>query len=137
MPQCVDAKFTCINRVVFNVLLSSYVVTYVALLDFRIFFKFHQYHGFSIIIIGEGVRGEDGWEAEGRLLLYIGTESSHCVLIEVQKEPQCTCQAEMVVDSKCTVLLRDNVANEPLSLLVSHSNSQTTRESKRTELTPL
>ena len=36
-----------------------------------------------------------------------------------------------------TVLLRDNVANEPLSLLVSHSDSQTTRESKHTELTPL
>ena len=36
-----------------------------------------------------------------------------------------------------TVLLRDNVANEPLSLLVSHLNLQTTRESKRTELTPL
>ena len=36
-----------------------------------------------------------------------------------------------------TVLLKDNVANERLSSLVSRSNSHTTRESKRTELKPL
>ena len=36
-----------------------------------------------------------------------------------------------------TVLLKDNVANERLSSLVSCSNSHTTRESKRTELKPL
>ena len=36
-----------------------------------------------------------------------------------------------------TVLLKDNVANERLSLLVSRSNSHTNRESKRTELKPL
>ena len=33
-----------------------------------------------------------------------------------------------------TALLKDNVANERLSLLVSRSNSHTTQESKRTEL---
>ena len=36
-----------------------------------------------------------------------------------------------------TVLLKDNVANERLSSLVSRSNSHTTQESKRTELKPL
>ena len=36
-----------------------------------------------------------------------------------------------------TVLLKDNVANEQLSLLVLRSNLHTTRESKRTELKPL
>ena len=35
------------------------------------------------------------------------------------------------------VLLKDNVANERLSLLVSHSNLHTTQESKHTELKPL
>ena len=36
-----------------------------------------------------------------------------------------------------TVLLKGNVANERLSLLVSRSNSHATRETKRTELKPL
>ena len=36
-----------------------------------------------------------------------------------------------------TVLLKGNVANERLSLLVSRSNSHATQETKRTELKPL
>ena len=36
-----------------------------------------------------------------------------------------------------TVLLKGNVANERLSLLVSRSNSHATRETKRTEVEPL
>ena len=36
-----------------------------------------------------------------------------------------------------TVLLKGNVANEQLSLLVSRSNSHATRETKRIELKPL
>ena len=35
-----------------------------------------------------------------------------------------------------TVLLKDNVANERLALLVLRSNSHMTRELKRTELKP-
>ena len=39
--------------------------------------------------------------------------------------------------SVCTVLLKGNVANERLSLLVSRSDSHATRETKHTELKPL
>ena len=41
------------------------------------------------------------------------------------------------IDPIYTVLLKGNVANERLSLLVSRSNSHATRKTKRTELKPL
>ena len=40
-----------------------------------------------------------GWEAEGGLYHTLKQKSSHCVLTEIQKGAQCTCQAETVVDS--------------------------------------
>ena len=46
-------------------------------------------------------------------------KSSHCVLIEVQKEAQCTCQAETIVGSSFTPSLALLV--HPSSSRVAHS----------------
>ena len=46
--------------------------------------------------------GVGGWGAESGYLHTFDLKSSHCVFIEVLKQPQFTCQADMVTDSSLT-----------------------------------
>ena len=43
-----------------------------------------------------GVRGGGVWKATGGFFHALGQKCSHCVLKEVQKGTQCTCQTEIV-----------------------------------------
>ena len=43
--------------------------------------------------------GGGGWEAEDGLYHPSAQRQSHCVFSKAQKQPQCTCQARMVVGS--------------------------------------
>ena len=68
-----------------------------------IFMRPNQYHGFSL----SGVGGQEavgwavvaGWEPKVGSYIYFNKKSSHCVFIEVHKQPQFTCKADMVADS--------------------------------------
>ena len=51
---------------------------------------------------GGGVGGGDGWGAEGGFFHTFEQKSSHCVFIEMHRQPQFTCQAGMVADSSLT-----------------------------------
>ena len=49
---------------------------------------------------GVGVGGE--WEAKGGLYHPLEQGQGCCVFNEAQKQPQCTCQAKMVIGSSVT-----------------------------------
>ena len=67
------------------------------LLEFQtLFFRPHQYPGFSIW--GGGVGGGGRWGAVGGFFHTFEQKSSHCVFIEVHGQPQFTCQAGTVAD---------------------------------------
>ena len=46
--------------------------------------------------------GWGGWGAKGRFLRTFDWKSSHCVSIEVHKQPKFTCQADMITSSSLT-----------------------------------
>ena len=48
---------------------------------------------------GGGVGGGCGWRTVGGFFCTFEQKSSHCVFIEVHRQPQFTCQAGMVTDS--------------------------------------
>ena len=49
-----------------------------------------------------GGGGVGVWEAEGGLYHLLEQEQGHCVFNEAQKQPQCTCQAKIVVGNSLT-----------------------------------
>ena len=51
---------------------------------------------------GGGVGDGGGWGAKGRFFHTFEHKSSHCVFIEVHRQPQFTCQADVVTDSSLT-----------------------------------
>ena len=64
------------------------------LLEFQtLFFRPHQYPGFGV---GRWEGG--GWGAVGGFFHTFEQKSSHCVFIEVHRQPQFICQAGMVAD---------------------------------------
>ena len=52
--------------------------------------------------VGLRVGGGGGWEVKGGFLHTLEQKSSHCVIMEVQKGAQCTCQTEKAVGSSFT-----------------------------------
>ena len=46
--------------------------------------------------------GWGGWGAEGRFFHTFEHKSSHCVFLDVHKQPVFTCQADTVADSSLT-----------------------------------
>ena len=59
-----------------------------------------------------------GWGAEGRLFHTFEQKSSHCVFIEVDKQPQFTCQADTVTSltpSVALLLCRSGTVHSGLS----------------------
>ena len=51
---------------------------------------------------GGGVGGGGRWGAEGLFFHTFDLKSSHCVTVEVHKQPQFTCQADTVTGSSLT-----------------------------------
>ena len=72
------------------------------LLEFQTLFQASPISLIQYIGGGRAGRGWGGrWGRVGsrrRVLPYIWTENSHCVFIEVHRQPQFTCQADMVAD---------------------------------------
>ena len=50
----------------------------------------------------DGVGNGGGWEAKGGFFHTFEQKSSHCVFIEVYRQPQFTCQAGTVADISLT-----------------------------------
>ena len=46
--------------------------------------------------------GWGGWESEGGLYHPSAQRQSHCVFSKAKKQPQCTCQAKIVIGSSLT-----------------------------------
>ena len=60
------------------------------------------YRGWSERAGGDEVGGGGGWGAEGGFFYTFEQKSSHCVFIEVHRQPRFTCQAGKVADSSLT-----------------------------------
>ena len=82
--------------------------SWIILLDLNTVSKLYQYHGFSTYRVGLREVGVGGKSQARGLTLYHTLEQKvaiGCVLIKAQsKQPWCTRQAEMVVDSNFTQL---------------------------------
>ena len=77
---------------------------------------------------GRGVGGEGRWGAKGGFFHIFDWKSSHCVSIGVHKQPQFTCQADMVTGSSLTpsvaLLVRPSGTAHPIVDLHEFIGSQ-------------